>query len=84
MEEKWYLLWDPLNKWNVYNKFSVPDPGAFPEYMYKEYIIKEEGIKFMRKLMVERDKLNKKEIWPTPENYEEIFPILEEVLKNGT
>lgn len=81
MKDNWYLLWDPLNGWNVHTEMSVPDQSAFPEDMYQRYAIeRDKGIDLMRGLMKIRDKLRDGDVMPTKENRREIYPELEEIL----
>ncbi len=81
MEQIYYLLWNS-DAWGVYDKSACPDPGAFPNYYYKKYQVDEgKSSKLFKKLMKIKERLVKKEITPSIENYNKIFPELEELLK---
>jgi len=81
MELELYLLWDS-QAWGVYSKVSCPDPGAFPDHFYREYNFPEDSWeKVFKKLLGVRARLVKDNIRPSKENYGEIFPEIEELLK---
>ncbi len=81
MKKTYYLLWIP-DGWGVYGMSTCPDPGAFPNHFYRKYQVDErESSKLFEKLMKIKEKLEKKKIIPSEENYKEIFPELEKLLK---
>lgn len=81
MEETYYLLWNS-DSWGVYDKSACPDPGAFPNYCYREYQVDDEkSSELFEKLMKIKERLVNENIIPSKENYNKIFPKLEELLK---
>jgi hypothetical protein len=81
MKQIYYLLWNS-DAWGVYDKSACPDPGAFPNFWYKKYQIKrEKSSELFKKLMKIKERLVKEDITPSKENYNKIFPELEELLK---
>ncbi len=81
MEETYYLLWNP-DGWGVYNVCTCPDPGAFPNFWYRKYQVDKERVsELFKKLMKIKERLVSKNILPSRENYNKIFPELEELLK---
>ena len=81
MKEICYLLWNS-DGWGVYSKSTCPDPDAFPDYCYKKYEIDiEKYLELFEKLIKIKERLVSKNILPSRENYNKIFPKLEELLK---
>jgi len=81
MEQIYYLLWNP-DGWGVYNTCTCPDPGAFPNFWYRKYQVDEErASKLFEKLIKIKERLVSENIIPSQEDYNKIFPELEELLK---
>ena len=83
MDYDLYLLWVPNGGWGVFNDSSCPDPGAFPNWMYRKYTIPmEQHDKVFNKLIERKDRLEGNKTMPTKEREIEIFPELSDLLKD--
>ena len=84
-EQELYLTYIPSGGgcvWAVFGEASMPDPAAFPEFMYRKYVVDEtRADKVFKKLLQVMDDLNTRKVIPTRENFWENFPILEELLE---
>ncbi|MBP7708687.1 hypothetical protein KA107_03300 [Candidatus Pacearchaeota archaeon] len=68
--------------WGVFNMGTCPDPHDFPKWAYRKYSIPSEKERIVfRKLMDIQAKLVSGKIVPSEEKEEEIFPKLEDLLK---
>jgi len=68
-------------EWNVFNATSCPDPYGSPYHIYSQYEVPfEDEMKIFRRLMGVRDILRRDEIVPKPDNADEIYPELEDLL----
>jgi hypothetical protein len=79
-----YLLWLPKDKdklgiWGVYTAESCPDPYGFPKHIYRKYTVSHENWdSCFNKLAKIQQELITKKIVPTENNYNQVFPALEE------
>lgn len=83
MDYDLYLLWVPNTGWGVFNTCNCPDPGAFPNWMYRKYTIpREQHNKVFDRLMKKKERLVVDKIIPTKERETDIFPELSDLLKD--
>jgi len=81
MYDELYLLWNPREGWGVFDLSSCPDPGAFPSYMYRKYIVPHEKFgRVFEKLMDIKGRLYTEKIIPQEGKENEIFPELSSLL----
>jgi len=84
-----YLIRTPDHKWCLCNSEFIPlELEGLPEHMYKIYEIEDASsadflnyVKAWDSLLGEMYLLNAKEIEPTPDNYDDVFPVLTEIFK---
>ena len=80
MEYDLYLLWVPNEGWGVFG-YGCPDPGAFPNWMYRKYTIPiEQRVKVFGRLMDIKERLEVEKVRPTKMNERKIFPELSDLL----
>lgn len=81
IQEELYLMWIP-NSWSVFTYSTCPDPVALPDYFYKKYEFPSQYFDdVFDKLIEKKTDLVKKEIIPTKENYDDIFPDISDILE---
>jgi len=81
MDYDLYLLWVPNEGWGVFNACSCPDPGAFPNWMYRKYtILMEQHDKVFGRLREIKERLDVNQIVPTKDKEKDIFPELSDLL----
>ncbi len=83
MDRDLYLLWVPNEGWGVFNASSCPDPGAFPEWMYRKYTIPgEKYYKASGRLKETKERLDSGKVISAKEMENEIFPELSDLLED--